>query len=319
MRIVFMGSPRFAADILEELATQHDIVCAYTMPDRVRSRGKRTEPTPVKATAERLGIPVRMPSTLRDPAEVSSLAALEPEVICVAAYGMILPQDVLDIPPAGCLNVHASLLPRWRGAAPIERAVLAGDEQVGVCIMRMEAGLDTGDFCVRRSIPAAGKTASQLTDELALLGASALLAALAHIEEDSVVWTSQDEAAVTYADKIAKGELDMAPDLLVADNVRRVLASGPAHPSRFSIDDDEFAVMKVRAVEAAEDSVPLDSVAADIPGAVARTKKRLFLRAQDGWIEVLELKPSGRKEMPTPSFLAGAHLSSEPRWDRVGA
>lgn len=148
MRVVFMGTPRFAAEILDELAEFHEIAAVYTRPDAVRGRGKALVPSPVKEVAERRGFPVRTPRTLRDAAVLSELAAFAPDAICVAAYGAILPKEVLDLPPFGCLNVHGSLLPRWRGAAPIERAILAGDEEIGVCIMAMEEGLDTGDYCV---------------------------------------------------------------------------------------------------------------------------------------------------------------------------
>ena len=146
MRVVFMGTPDFAASILIELKEQHDVVAVYTRADAVRGRGKKLVPSPVKEVALGANIPVFEPRTLRDEAEVERLRALDPDVICVAAYGMILPQAVLDIPKHGCLNVHASLLPKYRGAAPIERAILNGDDEAGVCIMRMEAGLDTGDY-----------------------------------------------------------------------------------------------------------------------------------------------------------------------------
>ena len=136
-----MGTPRFAAEILDELAEFHEIAAVYTRPDAVRGRGKALVPSPVKEVAERRGLPVRTPRTLRDAAVLSELAAFAPDVICVAAYGAILPKEVLDLPPFGCLNVHGSLLPRWRGAAPIERAILAGDEEIGVCIMALEEGL----------------------------------------------------------------------------------------------------------------------------------------------------------------------------------
>ena len=181
-----MGTRRFAAEILDELADFHEIAAVYTRPDAVRGRGKALVPSPVKEVAERRGFPVRTPRTLRDAAVLSELAAFAPDVICVAAYGAILPKEVLDLPPFGCLNVHGSLLPRWRGAAPIERAILAGDEEIGVCIMAMEEGLDTGDYCVCRSLPAGSRTAAELTEELAALGASALLTAIIQSSSASV-------------------------------------------------------------------------------------------------------------------------------------
>ena len=182
MRVVFMGTPEFAATILEDLSQQHEVAAVYTRPDAVRGRGRKLEPSPVKRTAERLGLPVLEPRTLRDEAVQAELASFEPDVICVAAYGAILPKAVLDLPPFGCLNVHASLLPRWRGAAPVERAILAGDAVAGVCIMRMEEGLDTGAYCVCRTARIDGKTAPELTDELANLGSHALLTALVHVQ-----------------------------------------------------------------------------------------------------------------------------------------
>ena len=206
-----MGTPRFAAEILDELAEFHEIAAVYTRPDAVRGRGKALVPSPVKEVAERRGLPVRTPRTLRDAAVLSELAAFAPDAICVAAYGAILPKEVLDLPPFGCLNVHGSLLPRWRGAAPIERAILAGDEEIGVCIMAMEEGLDTGDYCVCRSLPAGSRTAAELTEELAALGASALLTALAQAEGGNLRWVAQDEALVTYAEKIAKAALAAKP------------------------------------------------------------------------------------------------------------
>lgn len=178
MRIAFMGSPEFAADILEDIHENMEIVVVYTREDAVRSRGKQLLATPVKVLAQALGIEVRTPKTLRDEAEQDYLRSLGLDAIVVAAYGRILPKEVLDIPRFGCINVHASLLPRWRGAAPIERAILAGDEFAGVCIMRMEEGLDTGDFCVSRSIPIADMNAATLTSELASLGAVSLITRL---------------------------------------------------------------------------------------------------------------------------------------------
>ena len=211
MRVVFMGTPDFAASILIELKEQHDVVAVYTRADAVRGRGKKLVPSPVKEVALGANIPVFEPRTLRDDAEVERLRALDPDVICVAAYGMILPQAVLDIPKHGCLNVHASLLPKYRGAAPIERAILNGDDEAGVCIMRMEAGLDTGDYCICRSCQIAGMNAERLTGELADKGAYALLSALYDVEHGVERWVKQVEEDATWAPKIGKGELNLSP------------------------------------------------------------------------------------------------------------
>lgn len=302
MRVVFMGTPKLAADILVEIAQQHEVVCVYTRPDAVRGRGAKLEPSPVKAAAERLGIPVRTATSLRDAEEQAHLAELAPDAICVAAYGCILPREVLEIPRYGCLNVHASLLPRWRGAAPIERAILAGDEQTGVCIMRMEEGLDTGPYCVRRATEVEGKSAAELADELANLGARALLTGLSVVEQGGAEWTFQDDAAATYAEKLAKDELYPDPAEPAAAMVRKVLASSEAHPAR--------AVIAGRSATVERVALPDDERAAALcdgleQGAVRFAAKRLFLGTGDGAVEVLSLKPDGKKSMDARAFAAG--------------
>ena len=311
MRIVFMGTPQFAADILEQLISQHEIAAVYTRPDAVRGRGKSLVPSPVKVVAEAAGIPVLTPRTLRDAAVQAELAALEPDVICVAAYGAILPAEVLAIPTHGCLNVHGSLLPRWRGAAPIERAILAGDAEVGVCIMAMEEGLDTGDFCVWRSIPAEGATVSQLTADLADLGAQALLVALNQVEAGHVAWVAQDESQVTYAEKIAKGELNLDPADTAAVNDRRVRASSGAHASRCLIGGRPVTVLAAR--PAGPDAPALAAGAALLVG------KRLCLGCAEGALEVLEVKPDGKRAMEARAFAAGvpALRGEEGTWSRA--
>lgn len=302
MRVVFMGTPKLAADILVEIAQQHEVVCVYTRPDAVRGRGAKLEPSSVKAAAERLGIPVRTATSLRDAEEQAHLAELAPDAICVAAYGCILPREVLEIPRYGCLNVHASLLPRWRGAAPIERAILAGDEQTGVCIMRMEEGLDTGPYCVRRATEVEGKSAAELTDELANLGARALLTGLSVVEQGGAEWTFQDDAAATYAEKLAKDELYPDPAEPAAAMVCKVLASSEAHPAR--------AVIAGRSATVERVALPDDERAAALcdgleQGAVRFAAKRLFLGTGDGAVEVLSLKPDGKKSMDARAFAAG--------------
>ena len=311
MRIVFMGTPAFAADILEQIIPHHEVAAVYTRPDAVRGRGKQLVPSPVKQVAEAAGVPVLTPRTLRDAAVQAELAALAPDVICVAAYGAILPPEVLAIPAHGCLNVHASLLPRWRGAAPIERAILAGDAEVGVCIMAMEEGLDTGDFCVCRSIPAEGATASQLTADLADLGASALLAALSQVEAGRVAWVAQDEAQVTYAEKIAKGELNLDPEATAAANDRRVRASSEAHAARCIIGGRPVTVLAC--------AVGVPDAPALAPGAARLTSKQLSMGCADGTLEILEVKPDGKRAMEAAAFAAGvpALRGEEGTWSRV--
>lgn len=302
MRVVFMGTPKLAADILVELAQQHEVVCVYTRPDAVRGRGAKLEPSPVGAAAQRLGIPVRTPRTLRDAEELHALVEMAPDAICVAAYGCILPREVLEIPRLGCLNVHASLLPRWRGAAPIERAILAGDAQTGVCIMRMEEGLDTGPYCVRHATEVAGKSCAELTDELANLGARALLTGLSVVEQGGAEWTAQDDERATYAEKLAKDTLFPDPAEGSATVVRKVLASSEGHPAR-AIVAGRFATLE--RVSPVEDERGL-ALARDIdPGQVRFVANRLFLGCADGAVEVMEIKPDGKKSMDARAFAAG--------------
>ncbi len=329
MRVVFMGTSDFSATILRELSYVHDVVGVYTRPDAVRGRGKSLVSTPVKDVASELDLPVFTPSTLRDPAEVDTLKNLAPDVICVAAYGAILPVEVLEIPRFGCINVHASLLPRWRGAAPIERAILSGDEEVGVCIMHMEEGLDTGAFCVRRAIPTRDFNVSQLSDELANLGAQALITALAQIESGTVFWVDQDESAVTYADKIAKGELNCDPAISALDNVRRVRASSSAHPARCVIAGRKVALTSARIIDDLDDAFDLnnsngkdihENKSASFEGSAIFARKRLILGCADGAFEVKSLKPDGKKDMDAQAFAAGNPALREvdgATWERI--
>lgn len=328
MRVVFMGTPQLAATILEELAAHHEVVAVYTRPDAVRGRGKALVPSPVKAVAERLGLPVRTPKTLRDADVQAELASFEPDAICVAAYGALLPPEVLDLPPQGCLNVHGSLLPRWRGAAPIERSILAGDEETGVSIMLMEEGLDTGPYCVQRAIPIAGKGFAELSDELAILGVRALLTALELAAAGSACWIPQPEEGVTYAQKLEKRELDLAPDLTALENVRRVQASSEAHACRCVIGGRSVSILD--AAWAVPDDAPVDD-AQSAP--VARTAQLGLLEDIDcgqasfvdghlylacahtedhgepeqpsNLLEVRRLKPDGKKGMEAAAFAAG--------------
>lgn len=299
MRIVFMGTPTFAATILEKIAAEHEVVGVFTQPDAVRSRGKKLDPSPVKTVALERGLQVFEYASFKNNSAFDELVALDPEVICVAAYGVLLPKAVIDLPPFGCLNVHGSLLPRWRGAAPIERAILADDAEVGVCIMQMEEGLDTGAYCQMKRLPRADLSASELTDTLASLGAQALLEVLADLEEDTIDWTVQDESQVTYAQKIEKGELDIAPDLKVRTALLRVRASSENHPSKCSIGGKEVSVVAAQLPEEG-------ALAADlVPGQVAFIAKRLYLGFADGALELVSVHPSGKKLMSAKDFAAG--------------
>lgn len=206
MKIVFMGTPEFSVAALDSLVRAgHQIVCVYTQPPRPAGRGKKDRPSPLQARAEELGIEVRHPRSMKPEAVQAEFASLDADIGVVVAYGLILPQAVLDAPRLGCLNIHASLLPRWRGAAPIHRAIMAGDAETGVCIMRMEAGLDTGPVLLREATPIGEtETTGELHDRLAELGARLIVDALDHL--DTLVPTPQPDGGVTYAAKIDKAE-----------------------------------------------------------------------------------------------------------------
>ncbi len=226
MRIVFMGTPDFAVPSLDALvAAGHQVVAAYTQPPRPAGRGKALTPSPVQRRAEELGIVVRTPERLRGGEEQAAFAALEADLAIVAAYGLLLPQRILDAARLGCINVHASLLPRWRGAAPIQRAILAGDAETGVTIMAMEAGLDTGAMLACAATPIVRKTASALTDELAQLGADLLVATIAA----PLAPRAQPEVGMLYAPKIDKSEarLDFLTSATQVERQVRAFAMKP--------------------------------------------------------------------------------------------
>ncbi len=228
MKIVFMGTPEFAVPVLDALAQAHEILAVYTQPPRPAGRGKSDRPSPVQARAQALGLPVRHPVSLRSEDAAKDFAALQPDVAVVVAYGLILPQAVLDAPRLGCLNIHASLLPRWRGAAPIHRAILAGDAETGVCIMQMAAGLDTGPVLLRAATPiGAVETTDDLQGRLSVLGARLTGEALSRLAE--LRPQDQPTEGVTYAAKIDKAEarVDWTRPAAEVDRLIRGLSAFP--------------------------------------------------------------------------------------------
>ena len=241
MRLAFMGTPDFAVPTLDALvAAGHDIAAVYSQPPRPAGRGKGLKPSPVHQAAEAAGIAVRTPLSLRDPAAQADFAALGLDAAIVAAYGLILPVPILEAPRFGCLNVHASLLPRWRGAAPIQRAILAGDARTGVTIMQMERGLDTGPMLAVRETEIDGKTAGELTAELAGIGGALMCETLGHLSDiDPVI---QPEDGVTYAAKIDKAEakLDFTRD--AAGVERQIRAFNPAPGAYFELQGERIKV-----------------------------------------------------------------------------
>jgi methionyl-tRNA formyltransferase len=242
MRIIFMGSPDFAVPTLDALVEAgHDVVAAYTQPPRPAGRGKAERPTAVEDRAHELGIDVRSPKSLRGEDEQRAFDDLEADVAVVAAYGLILPQPILDAPMLGCLNVHASLLPRWRGAAPVQRAIMAGDERTGVTIMQMEAGLDTGPILLKRAVEVERKNAAQLTEELANLGAAMMVEVLGDLPVFEPI--PQPEDGVTYAAKISKDEARIDWSRPAAELVRHVQGLAPFPGAWFAVDGDRIKML----------------------------------------------------------------------------
>jgi methionyl-tRNA formyltransferase len=292
MRVIFMGTPDFAVPALQALVDAgHEVLAAYTQPPRPGGRrGKELTPTPVHKAAAALGIEVRHPVSLKGPDEQAAFAALRADVAVVAAYGLILPQAVLDAPKLGCLNIHASLLPRWRGAAPIQRAILAGDEQTGVTIMQMEAGLDTGSMLAVVKTPVDGKTAGELTAELAELGANLMVEVLADLPGHAAV--VQPQEGVTYAHKIDKAEarIDWACS---ADEIeRQIRAFSPAPGAWFEFEGERC---KVLAAELAAGTDQAGLVLDD----------QLTIACGTGAIHPVLVQRAGRPAMATADMLRG--------------
>lgn len=301
MRVVFMGTPAFAVPTLDVLLRGHDVAAVYTRPDRTTGRGNRVVFSAVKQRALESGVPLEQPASLRDGDVAGRLALYAPEVIVVAAYGLILPRAVLDTPPRGCLNVHASLLPRWRGAAPVQRAILAGDEVTGVSIMCMEEGLDTGPYALQVTVPVGTLNTDSLTTELARAGASALATVL-DTAPAALRWTAQDESAVTCAAKISAADVVLDPSQGVGELLRRVRASSRSAPARARVAGRLIVVRRASRV---------DTPAR--PG-TALCGAELLLGASDGAISVDELVPEGRSAMPGADWVRGARLDDRCSW-----
>ncbi len=294
MRIVFMGTPDFSVPVLDALVEAgHDICAVYCQPPRPAGRGKKDRPSPVQARAEALGLPVRHPVSLKSPEAQAAFAALAADIGVVVAYGLILPQAVLDAPAHGCLNIHASLLPRWRGAAPIHRAIMAGDSETGVGIMQMEAGLDTGPVLLERRVSiAAEDTTGDLHDRLSALGAETIVEALARL--DTLAPQAQPADGVTYAAKIDKSEarVDWTRPATEVDRLIRGLSPFPG----------AWAMIAGRRVKF------LRSRLADGSGAPGTVLSGLAVACGQGAVEITEVQPEGKGRMSAEAFLRGADL-----------
>lgn len=304
MRIVFMGTPAFAVPSLHALAGAHDVRLVLTRPDAVRGRGRRLEPSAVKAAATELGIDVLEAKRITDEV-MDAIRAAEPDVIVVAAFGCILPDAVLTAAPLGCVNVHASSLPRWRGAAPIQRAILSGDARAGVSIMRVVHDLDAGAYCRQADVEVGEKSCPQVMGELAELGARELLTALDQMADGTAEWVEQDESKVTYARKVEKAEMLLDPAATALDNRRRVQTSLDAAPARMAVAGRGVRVLAARVVE--------EGVA---QGEVIVRHGHVIAGCADGAIELLRVKPDGKREMDASAWAAGLH-QSQLAWEHV--
>ncbi|MVO17693.1 methionyl-tRNA formyltransferase [Parasedimentitalea huanghaiensis] len=292
MRVIFMGTPDFSVPVLEALVDAgHEIAAVYCQPPRPAGRGKKDRPTPVHARAVKLGLEVRHPVSLKTPEAQEEFAALGADVAVVVAYGLILPQVILDAPAKGCLNIHASLLPRWRGAAPIHRAIMAGDEETGICIMQMEAGLDTGPVLLREGTAIGEEeTTAQLHDRLSEMGASLIVTALRHL--DGLSPDVQPDEGVTYASKIDKAEarIDWSRPAVEVDRQIRGLSPFPGAWSE--LNGQRVKLLASRLAEGQGE-----------PGEVLA--ENLTIACGSGAVELLRLQRAGKGAQDREIFLRG--------------
>ena len=311
MRLIFMGTPDFAVPTLNALvAAGHDVCAVYSQPPRPANRGKKLTPSAVQIRAEELGLLVRTPLSLRNAEEQDQFAALNADIAVVAAYGLILPQAILDAPTHGCLNVHGSLLPRWRGAAPVQRAILAGDEETGVCIMQMEAGLDTGPVRLVRQTAVGDKTAGELTAELAELGAGLIVEVLGNLSTYPTV--AQPEEGVTYASKIDKTEARIDFSQTAEFIERQVRAFSPMPGAWFEFEGERFKILEATVAPAEAGAYHVSPLK---PTGEIGTSLRwcdgevldegLLIACATGSIRPTLIQRAGKPAMPTADLLRG--------------
>jgi len=302
LSILFAGTPEFSVPALAALAaSEHRVVAVYTQPDRPAGRGQQVATSAVKQFAQKNGLPLEQPATLRDPVAIERLAHWHADVMVVVAYGLILPPPALAIPAKGCINIHASLLPRWRGAAPIHRAILAGDTQTGITIMRMDAGLDTGPMLLQRVTQISPQdTAAILHDRLAALGAEAIVAAFAQIADGSITAREQPAQGVTYAAKVRKDEapIDWSKSALELD--RQVRAFNPWPVAETRLHGQQLRIWEAGAIETATVAKPGSVVAANASGISVATGA--------GLLNLRRVQLAGRKAVPAAEFLHAQQL-----------
>lgn len=301
MKIIFAGTPEFAVPSLQVLLdSEHQVCAVYTQPDRPAGRGRKLQPGPVKALALSAGIPVLQPQTLKTEDDLQQLKAFNADLMVVVAYGMILPQAVLDIPRLGCINVHGSLLPRWRGAAPIQRALIEGDDKTGVTIMQIVRKLDAGDMLHKEEcVIEPDDTASDLHDRLAKLGAIGLAKVLEQLAAGALHPEKQDEAQVTYAEKLEKIESDIDWTQSAQQLSRKVRGLNAWPVAQTYYHDQILRIWQAQPIEAETDAVP---------GTVKTTNKTIDVATGLGCLRLLEVQLPGGKRLPAQAFLAAHNM-----------
>lgn len=297
LRIIFAGTPDFAAVALQALIdSEHEVIAVYTQPDRPAGRGRKLKPGPVKQLALTQNIPVYQPVSLKNPDDQAQLRNLDADLMVVAAYGLILPETILDTPRYGCLNIHASLLPRWRGAAPIQRAILAGDSETGITIMQMDVGLDTGDMLLRTPIKIDKQdTGGSLHDKLATQGANDLLLVLKQVVQQQLDPIKQDNNKASYAHKLEKAEAHINWSQKAVDIERLIRAFNPWPVAFTHIGEQTLRIYKAECIE--QDGEPGMILAAD--------KKGIIIACGHGALKLLQLQPAGSKPMDAAAFING--------------
>ena len=303
MRIIFAGTPEFAAQSLKALLTaEHEICAVYTQPDRPSGRGRKLTPSAVKQVALEHNIPVEQPTNFREQKDRDDLAAYQADVMVVVAYGILLPQTILDIPKMGCINIHGSLLPRWRGAAPIHRAILAGDTETGICIMQMEAGLDTGPVLARDTCPISETdTSHSLHNTLAQLGAKTLLSTLSNLAELQTKAEIQDNAKTCYADKIIKSEAIIDWQQSAKTISQQIRAFNPWPIAQTHWQDKVLRIWFAQAIEHHTKSTPGEIL--------ATSSDQILVATGDGAVAITEIQTPGKKAMPVKDFLNANKLA----------
>ena len=303
LNIIFAGTPDFAAQHLQALIdSPHNVIAVYTQPDKPAGRGKKLQASPVKQLAEQYQIPVYQPKSLRKPETQAELTALQADVMVVVAYGLILPQAVLDAPTYGCLNVHGSLLPRWRGAAPIQRAIWAGDKQTGVTIMQMDAGLDTGDMLHKVFCDIdLQDTSADLYHKLAEIAPNALIEVLNHLTDGTFIAEPQDDTQSNYAEKLSKEEAKLDWQLSAGQLERNIRAFNPWPMAYLQLTDEQGNPQTLKVYQA----TVLPSVSQTPGTIISADKNGIQIATADGVLNLLQLQPAGKKPMSAQDLLNG--------------